>query len=684
MTITAAYLISAPSFHLKMKKTNSLQKRKYISSTYEFGLARKFKLSFKFCSETTTLNPLSFYTSQTTTTTLDPIQQEIRAFQEELANRGIHEQQQLSLGLGTTSTTTTTTTTPSPDPHSLDSDSDSFLEQTDSTFQNTEAIPESLVELHRYQPQQGRYSEHEDAPAQSYSYVRTYRRRRSIDRQQGSENEVDDLTVSSTASPQQALVNTLLQDTNPREDLAKIGGWLFDNLARTVERNIANFAEANARPRSIGKPPPFSTPANFFLPAYKPTPRPLKLFSYPDPPSNYLSPEYHSFPKPGKNFIVSEQDSNHNLAPVEASPNLFQEYQPTLRPIKNIVPVESTSNLFQEYQSTAKLPKQFISTELPPNLVPVTYTQTPPKIDLSQFQWNVSPTISYENAAAHAQSAKIDTATYSPSSTTTIPGAGLPLLVVPSNTISSTTLLPKIRNVQIVPTARSLSQEPLRAYEGIYSFDQPTTPRSVESTTVYVQPSIVTSTENDASIISSLFKAKMNSGRDVELQKGFLETQQPNQFFDLLAQSNVTASPNGVDASSTPLYSTVASVTPSTAIFVRQPEDEPSSTAGYIFDKTITSKHKKESNYASKKNSRSPQMLKSTLVYRTPPGKRATLTRSELLRNEQLEAGLLSHILEAQGKPISSWLLGQPKQTTTGRPLVSAFMNLMRKRSPVH
>jgi hypothetical protein len=608
------------------------------------------------------LNPLSFFTTQTTTTTLNPLEQqridEQRRFQEEIANKGLREQQQRSFGLRTTSTTTTTTTQP-PDPFSFDdlqSNANPFLDQSDSAAfqQNTESgLPDALLELTRPQPARGRFPPNQPAPAQSYSFVRTFRRRRAIDGQPSAANEVADQSVSSTANPQQVLVNTLLRDTNPREDLAKIGGWLFDNLAKTVERNIAHFAEATARPRSVAQQS--AVASTFFPAAYRSTPRPLKIVPVSTSPSDYLAPEYHSSPKPLQHFFAAQPSTSPTV----------DEYPTTAKPVQTLVPVES---LQEYYQSTARPVKQlFVPPELPvANPLPITYAQTTPKIDLNQFGWNIAAPSPYEVPVWRpspqdlvVQSPRIETVTYPTSTTTRAPSVALPLMVVPQ---SATTFLPKIRNVQIVPVP---GQEGLN-----YDFGQQTTPRSVETTRVYVQPNTVTSTENEASI-TSLFKARLNSLKDDEIQR-----------FDLLPhQLNTTDS-----GSSTPLYSTVSSVTPSTAIFVKMPEDDPSSTAGYIFDRTISAKHKKESHYAaSKKNNRSPQMLKSTLVYRTPPGKRATLTRSELAKNEQMEAGLLAHILEAQGKPLSSWMAGQTspviRQTTTGRPFVSALMNLMRKRS---
>lgn len=336
-------------------------------------------------------------------------------------------------------------------------------------------------------------------------------------------------------------------------------------------------------------------------------------------------------------------------------------------PIPNRISINPSSN--------------FIPTYLPPvkieNRTPWKMIQSTPEPSANSLPWNQLETVSYADLAKH---------TWNFPTTTLSPNPPSPLTVTPQ--MSPPPEYHRIRNVQVLPTSNHIENPTMnpydnsifQAYQQIYNIDHQTN-KPVESTTVFL------SSMNDPPTtdvnVNSLFKTKLNAFKRTEapkasLQPGYSEFQQPNRFFDLLQQQNSTIGAV-TENSSLLLQPTETNLNPGSAIFIRIPDEEPTSTVGYIFDKTISAKtqHKKES-YVPKKSNRSAQIIKSSLVYRTPPGKRATVSQAELVKHSQMESGMLSNFLEP-GRPVFR-LLGQTKPTTTTRPLVTALWNLVQRR----
>lgn len=225
----------------------------------------------------------------------------------------------------------------------------------------------------------------------------------------------------------------------------------------------------------------------------------------------------------------------------------------------------------------------------------------------------------------------------------------------------------RVKNVQILtsPIPEDLSAQlpneaTFQAYRQVFASDHQTGPVVTQSTPA--------SNEENTSI-TSILKSKLTEFKSFHpsqvaaLEDAQSKFQQPNQFLDQLQTANPLTNSNSADS----VDSTNGSG--KTAIFIRVPE-EPTSTVGYVFDKVIGAKTlQKKENLGHKKNYRSAQVIKSSLVYRTPPGKRATVSREEQLQNSQVNTS-------ETGIPIKWLLAGSP---TTPRPLVRAFLHLIQK-----
>lgn len=568
----------------------------------------------------TTLNPLAFINPPRTTS--NPIEQQLvneqRQFQQEIADRGLREQQQRSFGLPQPpapppnpnnqfifQSSSFSNADPSDPNGQFDDQSNAFLNQPSQSnlflnqpssnaedqfaFQNSFADQGDPVSETAQQFDQQFPTSFSQSPAQSSSNVRAFRRKRAIVRQQSSLNDLN--FYPSTVRPQSFVDNFLNEQSNPRSDLAQIGSWLIGNLAKQLEKNLAHLTESTAKPKLQ-----YSTPSIIST----------------EPPSNLIPVGYQPDVK------------------VETRHIPWSTVQPT--PDSTVSPIPWNQPTFVPYTETAKPDWNLVTSTLPPNT----------------RLWTAAPQP------------------------------------------STTTDYPKIRNVQILPTSapgengaiNPYDNSVFQAYQQIYNVDHQST-RPVESTTAFLQP--VNSPSTSEATITSLFKSKLNTYKQAEvqqpslLQHGYTDFQQPNRFFDLLQQPNATILP--VIDSNSSMQSVDGNANPGSAIFIKMPDDEPTSTVGYLFDKTISAKSlQKKENYVPKKKDRSAQIIKSSLVYRTPPGKRATVSRSELLKNNQNEATLLSNFIEP-GRAIP-WLLGQTRPTTTTRPLVTALWNLIQKRSP--
>lgn len=630
----------------------------------------------------TTLNPLAFINPPQTTTPSPAEQQAIeeqRRFQEEIANKGLREQEQRSLGLPQPPTTRPTTTTSTSTQNPLDpflfqidpfgnTEPEAGLEQsTENIFFNDGRVPQPATPqsiLPQFQPVLSQVPQ-----SHSYSYSRIFRslnrKSRSIDRQQLSVN-----LLPSTVAPQQFYYSEKRQ-TTPRTEYGSIGSWLISHFSQQLQQSIASLAQTTASSHS---------------------PRPVK--SYPTQP-NYRRPSYTEKP-----YLYTT--TGHR----PTTPQFWQRhpesgFRPTApqpwrgHPSSTELPVTSSPRPFQ-YSGTD-------NHEVP------SYGNIPLRFQIPQYpQAETEPSVRHE-AANYIPSGVIQTtsvpqvASFKPLPAAYMVQPHLPLLPQSAPTYSPyLTSTPastddytkpvRVKSVQILTSSPSPfdslplkpqnEEEVYQAYRQIFAADH----QSLRPTESAVQSSTQSSEENTS--VTSLFKSKLNEFKSFHpsqvaaLENAQSNFQQPNQFLDQLQQQPDTnsnqfrSSTSANSADLVDLTSGSGNDASKTAIFIRVPSEEPTSTVGYVFDKAISAKtlQKKENLTGHKKNNRSAQVIKSSLVYRTPPGKRATVSREELLQNNQVNN------LEAE-TPIK-WLLGNTGPVTTKRPLVNALLNFIQKQSP--
>lgn len=624
------------------------------------------------------------------TTTPSPAEQqaieEQRRFQEEIANKGLREQEQRSFGLPqppTTRPTTTSTTTQNPfDPSLLqlepfaNTESNADFEQSTENFLfNNGRVHQPLAPqpvLPHFQPVLPQVPQ-----SHSYSYSRIFRslnrKSRSIDRQQLSVN-----LLPSTTAPHQFYYHEKRQ-TTPKNEYGSIGSWLISHFSQQLQQSIASLSQTAATPyspRTVKSPHP--NPQNYRRPSY--TERPYYTTPNHRPTASQLWPRY---PESGFRPTTPQPWHGHVIPSTEAaltsSPRPFQYAGSGNKE----APYWNTPLRFQipQYPQTETEPS--VTNEVA-NYIPSGVIQTTSIPQTAGVSFKPLPA-SYM-VQPHLPLIPHSIPTYSPYSTT------------PASIDDNTKPL-RVKNVQILTSSpvpfqfdglpaqpqneKAVYQAYNQAYRQIFAADH----QSFRPTESAVQSSITQSSEENTSV-TSLFKSKLNEFKSFHpsqaaaLEDAQSKFQQPNQFLDQLQQQpqansdqfRSTSSTNSADPAD--LTSGFGNEAGKTAIFIRVPTEEPTSTVGYVFDKAISAKtlQKKENLTGHKKNYRSAQVIKSSLVYRTPPGKRATVSREEQLLNNQVTNS------EA-GAPIK-WLLGNAASTTTKRPFVSALLNLIQKRSP--
>ncbi len=556
---------------------------------------------------------------------------EQRRFQQEIANKGLLEQEQLSLGI-----------TQPPPPST---DLSALLQLLQNPSSQVPPDPRNVSPFSAADDEPQNY----DHP-ESYINIRNYRshhrRPRSVDRQLTASNEIGGYP-STTLGPR-PYINAILRNPEPRNDLAKIGNWLIQRLAKQLQENIAHLAEPTPRPYTArSTKAPYPTTPKYVHPTE--IPQNLVTFSYPE--STSKQPESKTRWSVPQAYHPTTKDNNFDWNQVVPNPDTRLKFETTNMPYIVQTPVQYLENTYKS--DTSSIPYLSLQNAVTPStfLVHSTASAETPKIEIQ------SPTYS---------------------------------ILQPSSSTEAYTKRAKVKNLQIIPSLNpnmvfiSPYENALDAYKHVYEVDHES--NKLPDSTTRLSHTSTPSTVDDGSTVTSLFKNKLNEFKDVELKSRSTEQpatnfQQPNWLLDQLQQSNSSANSqlNGDSSTNvTPIYHDPSG---RTAIFVKLPPEEPTSTVGYIFDKTINAKtlYKKENSF-SKKNNRSPQIIKSSLVYRTPPGKRASVSRLEVIQNNQVDSNVVSNFLEP-GKPVQ-WLLGNSRSTTTNRPFVTALWNLIQNRSP--
>ncbi|XP_065204111.1 mucin-3B-like [Planococcus citri] len=561
--------------------------------------------------QTTTLNPLSFG-NDPPSTTLDPVQQQLaeqqRRFQQEIADQGLREHfssNSIHKGKGKGKDSSSTAIQPLP------------------TYQSHNCPKITLL---------------------SEVLISTSNNNPSIQH--------------STVSPSPLSFGNSIQHSTPKEDLTQIGNWLFDNLAKQIQRSLAGFTNG----AGASKRHQHSTP--------RPSARPAFHYSTPSP--------FQQTTKSPFDFDLSHSTQAPDQFSSTKSPTI--QYQ---HPYYSHTTTKSPSNFDFQYTTQAPLQLPIYQT------TPVYQSTSTNVIDTSSSypNWNnirgVNLATSTPNYGDDFESKRT------------------------TNVIDQfENFEPKrVKNVQIIPFSTELpttnyqtSVKPLydnnniyQAYKQVYDIDQQTNHQPITSTPSYLQL-INSRPPPDGMSVASLFRSKLNEMKENEkanrqvipqikiLERGYSEFQQHDKFFDQLQQNNNTNYPTNYSESTTASYDN-----PSTAIFIKVPEEPPTSTVGFLFDKTITKNIQKKENSQHPKHknnsNRSPQIIKSSLVYRTPPGKRATVSRSEISRSNQIDTGLLSNLILGDSSKSLKWLLGNNVPTTTSRPFVSALLNFIQKRA---
>lgn len=647
-------LVNFPAELRRMKKKDSFCRGKY--RTFTTSLHQRLESTLKFFPyrETTTLNPLSFG-DPPPATTQNPVQQQLadeqRRFQQEIADHGLREQQQQSFGVPRPRTTT-----PPPQPQfnpaaeQFDQPDQSFYDDPSLSPSPAPQIPQAYDPYADYNPEQGYYPTIREFRSTGRKY------RRSIDRQLASHNDLG--YFSSTASPQ-SYFNNLVQHSTPKQDFSQISNWLIDNLTKQVQKNIAQLTNGASKRYQHSTPKPTSGYGLFSTASPKPTPIGLHYSSE--------APYYSTMqPTPSGSHYLSEADKSnfgyqYSTESPKPTPFGFQYSTETPMPTPNFGLHYSTETPMQS-----------------PVYQPISFDQSSPKsIDVTPYpNWNNVRNINTPSTINYIDNFEAKK-------------------LQPFDDFESK----KIKSVQILPystdqpsysiTVKPYDNNVYQAYKQVYDIDHQTI-KPVTSTVPNIDvPSFLQIINNqpspDTVSVTSLFKSKLHELKEHEKsnrqapqfdpQTEFADFQQHNRFFDQL--SNTLDAHNYTDNTTAP-YDTNSP----NAIFIKVPQDTPSSTVGFLFDKTITKNvHKKENSPTkNKSNNRSAQLIKSSLVYRTPPGKRATVSRSEITQSNQVDTGLLTNFLLGDtGKPLK-WLLGNT-QTTTSRPFVTALLNLIRKRA---
>lgn len=593
---------------------------------------------------------MAFFNPQTTT--INPVQQRLvneqRQFQQEIADRALREQEELSLGLPRTPSSTLSSNNlflSQPNPQIIESSStrpESFnhFQLTDDYNANPSYTPIS------HQPQ-------------SYSNIRIYRsnnrQKRAIDHPHLSTNDVGSI-LSSTVRPR-SYIGNLLQHPTPRNDIAKIGNWLADRLTEQLKRNIAYLTG--------------STHKSYRSHMVAPQSFKMKYNDSSEPPTNSVTVKYL-------------ETTTHAELPTTSELWNYNQQSSTTGSTGSKEEVINVSYLPEQLLNTYSEQAPKINTLNTPN---VPYLFQPNSNLYSDINLKTEP-VQYSN---HQPIPIINSDT-----TSKIETHGVPYLIqqIPP-TINEYIKPVKIKNVQILPspidqnhlTITPYDNNMYSIYKQIYEADHQVLKPVELTTSTTIMPELQSSfkptTENveESGSITSLFKSKLKEFKREEPNEfsRYSAFQENNRFLEQLQQANVST--DSLDIGN---YSTDVSTlgydenSARTAIFIKIPDEE--STRGYLFNKAINAKrlHKKE-NSTPKKSNKSAQLIKSSLVYRTPPGKRATLSKQELAKNNEADPAL-SNFLESE-KPVR-WLLGDSLQSTTNRPLVSAFWNLIQRASP--